>query len=521
MSDSLMLPVHAGDKPVSMRNIAALMFRRKWLFSASFFGIFCLAVIAAALLPRTYESSLKLLVARERAETFVSAGRTEGSPYASDEISEAELSSEVELLRTDDLLRSVVLNQGLAGPHPTPLQVDKAVQQLSTRLKIGPINKSNLIQVTYRSGDPRRAAGVLNALASLFLAKEIAVRPHGQYAFFDQQAAEYKQRLADIERQIAAARVVAPEERKVKTVDQVTELQTNLSATRAQIAEVERRIATLSQLKTTLPERMTTESKTSDNPQLLQTLKATLLTLELKRDELLSKYQPGYRPVQDVEKEIADTRAALARQQAQPLREETTDRNSTFEWVRTELAKSQTELQGLQGREAASQKILNEYQSELRTLNQLGLGEGDLQREAKTAEANYLLYSQKREEARISDELDRKGVLNVMVVQPAAVPTLHVHQRKKLAALGTFAAIVLGLSVVLLFDSLDPRFRSSDEITTSLDIPVLAAIPGTYELTRLSWSPALKRRDFKGPIAGDLGRTPQDSAAIPHREPQV
>jgi uncharacterized protein involved in exopolysaccharide biosynthesis len=509
MQQSLLVQSPAVLKPVPLRDVAAVMFRHKRLLSLSFFAVFCLGIVVAALMPRKYESSLKLLAARERTDAVITADRDSGNRFVSEEISEAELSSEVEMLRTDDLLRAVVLQTGLAGgPRPTPTQVDRAMLRLKASLNIEPINKSNLIGVTYRSTDPRLAASVLNTLASLFLTKQLEVRrPTGQYAFFDQQAEQYKRRLAEIEQRMADARIVAPQAMKEKTLQQVAELKAGLAGTQAAIAEAQRRIATLAELKSGTPERLTTEMRKSDNPQLLQNLKGTLLTLSLKRDELLAKFQPSFRPVQDVERQIADTRAALAAEESKPVREESTNENTTFEWIRTEMAKAQADLQGLRGREAASQRILATYNDDLRKLNTNGIGEQDLQRDAASAEANYLLYSKKREEARISDELDQRKILNVLVVQAAAVPAIHVHQKKKMALLGMIVAILLSLGAVLVSDSFDPHFRSPEELESSLDIPVLAAIPSAHELTKLSWEPG-------APLKG--GSRAQTNGAILH-----
>ena len=48
----------------------------------------------------------------------------------------------------------------------------------------------------------------------------------------------------------------------------------------------------------------------------------------------------------------------------------------------------------------------------------------DLVRDVKTAEDNYLLYLRKREEARISDALDSKRIVNVSIAEAATVPAL-------------------------------------------------------------------------------------------------
>ena len=269
-------------------------------------------------------------------------------------------------------------------------------------------------------------------------------------------------------------------------VDKVTDLKAATAETSAAIAETERRIATLKELAMRTPERLVTEKKTEDNPQLLQTMKSTLLTLQLNRDQLLAKYQPDYRPVQDLNKSIADTQAAIALEESKPLRQETTNQNTAFEWIRTELVKSESGLQGLRARANADLRTLASDDQDLHNLNAKGIEEQDLLREAKAAEANYLLYSQKREEARISGELDEKRIVNVVVVQGASVPATHVHQRKKLVLLGGIAAIMLSLAVVLISDFFNPRFRSLHELAASLDLPVLAAIPSSYELARIN-----------------------------------
>ena len=57
---------------------------------------------------------------------------------------------------------------------------------------------------------------------------------------------------------------------------------------------------------------MTTLVRSSDNSQLLQQLKSTLLNLELKRTELLTKYEPTYRLVGEVEHQIRDVKATIS-----------------------------------------------------------------------------------------------------------------------------------------------------------------------------------------------------------------
>jgi uncharacterized protein involved in exopolysaccharide biosynthesis len=486
MQDALVVQEPAGS-PVAFRDVATLMFRHRTLFATSFMAAVCVAILTALLLPPKYESSVKLLVQRERADIPISPERdaTYGGPV--EEISEAEMNSELELLKTDDILRGTVQQTGLAGRKPTPRQLDRAVYKLRNTLKIDPVNKSDIIGITYQSRDPQLSSQVLNTLVALYFQKHMELsRETGEYEFFDRQAERYKEQLAQLEKQLAAAQVVSPDLTRDKMVDKVTDLRVTTDQTGAAIAETAERIATLKALEKSTPERLVTERKTADNPQLLQNMKATLLSLQLDRDQLVAKYQPSYRPVQDLDKKIADAKAAIAREESRPMREEVTNQNTAYEWIRTELAKAEADLQGYRARQNADQHILSADNADLRQLNTSSISEQDLLREAKTAEANYLLYTQKREEARISGELDEKKILNVVVVQRANPSATHVRSRTQMVLLGSLGAIVLSFIAVLIADLFDPRFRSAHEVAVTLDMPVLATVPSSMcELMRI------------------------------------
>ena len=145
----------------------------------------------------------------------------------------------------------------------------------------------------------------------------------------------------------------------------------------------------------------------------------------MKRTELLTKYQPTYPLVQEVDKQLSDTRAALAKEEGSPVKEETTDQNPTFAWVNGELAKAKADLSGFEARESAADHASSStYQDQSRNLEEQGILQGDLTRTKTEDEANYTLYTKKKEEARIEDALDRTRLLNVSVVQPPLLPSI-------------------------------------------------------------------------------------------------
>jgi uncharacterized protein involved in exopolysaccharide biosynthesis len=250
-----------------------------------------------------------------------------------------------------------------------------------------------------------------------------------------------------------------------------------LDTTRSSIAETKRRVAELEAQSHTTPSRLTTQVKKGENVQVMENLKATLMTLENKRTELLTKYQPNYPLVQEADKEIADTKAALAREELTPPTEETTDQNTIYNWIGSELAKAKADLSGLEARQSSLTNVVDQYKAQARQLEEQGIQQGDLMRTAKADEANYLLYTKKKEEARIDDELNRTRILNVSIAQAPTIPSLPTRSPLIFAVVACLLGVAVSMGVVFTLDYADQSFRTPSEVLRELRIPVLAAVP--------------------------------------------
>ena len=149
----------------------------------------------------------------------------------------------------------------------------------------------------------------------------------------------------------------------------------------------------------------------------------------------------------------------------------------TYLSVKTELTKAQADLDGLKARATAAASIAEQYRKSAQTLDQDGLIQQDLMRTAKTQEENYLLYSHKREEARISDALDRRRILNVAIAEQPIAPAFPNRSRLNFALLVLLLTGTFSLTTAFVVDFLDPSFRTPDELASYLGTPVLAALP--------------------------------------------
>src|SRR5437660_5779260 len=150
-------------------------------------------------------------------------------------------------------------------------------------------------------------------------------RAPGEFQFFHQQAEEYRKALATAEAKLTdfsrEQGVVNPGLEKEIAVRKLAEFEADAKSAQATIAATRQSIRAVESQLATLPKRETAQVRTSDNPQLMERMKSKLLELELKRTELLTKFEPTYRPVQEVEEQIAQTREAIATAEKTPLRE--------------------------------------------------------------------------------------------------------------------------------------------------------------------------------------------------------
>jgi len=475
----------------TLRDLLAVGFRHKRSFVLCFCGIFAGSIAAMFLVPPTYESQSQILVKRERVDPVVSAEK-DSPVQAKEGVTEEEINSEAELITSEDVLRKAVIDSGLDQRQGTlsflafgqspDTKISKAIDKLRSHLSVEALKKTNVIQLTYSAHDPKLAAKVLNAVVSAYVEKHVSIhRPAGQLAFFDEETSRYKHELDQAEGQLKTFSQsqggVAPQVSRDITLQKLNEFAASLESTRAEMSATEKKIANLEQQAGATPDRLTTSVREADDGAVQQQLKSTLMTLELKRTELLTKYQPGYRLVQEVDKQIADTKASIAAEESKPLHEQTTDRNPTYAWINEELAKAKSDYSALQARAAATQAIVAVYQSKAQKLEENGLIQQDLLREAKANEDNYLLYLHKREEARIEEALDRTGILNVGMVEQPTVPTSPVRSAMIFILVGLLLAMAVSTGLVFTQEYLDSSFRTPAEVLSELKIPVLASVP--------------------------------------------
>ena len=479
---------HYERRPLpTLRDLAAVVFRQRRIILTSFLCVMALVFLSGIWIPK-YQAHMKILVLRQRTDAMMTAD-VNAPPQSTGQITKEDLNSEAELVRSEDLLQKVVVQTGLQhqqkplfGHENEATAIAAAVRKLGKDLDVEPVRDANVIAVSYRARNPQLAAKVLSAVAAAYMEKHLEMhRPSGEFRFFDQQTKRFhmglEQSQAQLEKFTQDTGVASAQLQRDLTLQKLADFSAAAHQAHVSAAETAERIRSIQAQLSAMQPRLTTEIRTAENPQLMQQLKSTLLNLELKKTELLTKFDPSYRLVKAIDKQILEARAAIAAAENKPPQDTTTDQNPTYMMLRDELAKAQADLSGLRAQAAAAGLAASEYRLAARELERQGIEQEDLQRTAKTDEQNYLLYLRKREEARINDALDQRGILNVALAERPVVPALPARSPVQTGGLAFLLALFVGFGAGFIADYADPSFRTPDEVAGYLEMPVLASLP--------------------------------------------
>ncbi len=467
--------------------IISVIVRRFIVISGVFVLIVAASVVFALTAPRKYESRMKVLIKRERADPVVSTDASRA--FVRSDVTESDVNSEIELITNQDLLRQTVLKHNLhrfeseyneAAPEKA---VDRAIVRLTRNLDVTPVRKASIIQVTYTSGEAARSAAVLSTIAELYLQDHLRLhRTPGAHKFFRVHAEDYSRQLAEAQQKLASFRnernlVLLPEQ-KALVLRRVMETEQAMSEVRASLRETSETVSTLKSELAGVPARVVTQRRDIPNQYSVERLHTMLADLRNRRTTLLTKFRAEDRTVQELDLQIGQTLTALNTARELSSLEETTDVNPARQRLETQLAQAEVRKAGLQGRFSELEGTLGTLRARLTALDVATSRHDDLAREVREAEENLVLYSRKTEEARIADSLDTQKIANVAIAEAPSTPHLPAKPNVSLTiALGIVFGLFMGAGCAFLLEMGRRTFVSAEELAAAVGVPVLAALP--------------------------------------------
>jgi len=481
------------DVNLTLRDLTVPLIRRKRVWMLTFLCVFALAALIGLLRRQTYESRMSILISREgllRAEvTHAKTQMDAPTPPVTDQ----EVSSEAESLKSHEFLERVVLANGLQNgqdsrflsfllPRQTEtVRVAHAVRLLDRQIQIHTRSSAHLIEVTCRSTDPARAYGVLNSLGNLYLAQHVPRPAPLSSSTSNPQSQGYEAAIEDAE---SGLREFQQTQGRSDTgrgfARQLTAAAGQSRIIEHAIAADEQKIRTDQEQMRVNPQQPAPQQNDDATNLLLQNLGARLQAAETKRAQFLQKYAPNYALVQDADKEVSEAEAAIAAAQKSSQGKQAPARPPDLAFMRERLAQDQADLATQRASLNAIRHVLEEMKAQMLKSGGNSLDDADVEREVKADEQSYLRYLSRREQERTAGALDPPNV-SAALATPPTVPTSPVHGRGVifLVALGLAAAVSSPAALILDYfdDCFDPCFHTPTQVIETLGITVVLTVP--------------------------------------------
>ncbi len=487
--------------PFNLRDILSILFKHKYKILALFF-IFLLVspvvhFVYPKLLPPLYEAKSVILFKSGRDYSGPELG-TQKTPisFGKSDI----FTSEILMLKSRDLKERLISTLRLdrlypdivRNPPPGINPQEFAILQMEKDLSVSEIRNSNFIEIKFTGKDPENTATVVNQLVDFYREKRRDVLSDPRSTFFlEKKLAEYRQKLKESEERLESFRreygFYSFDKQMDFLLTQRAQLEATIKNATGEAEILKHSLATLkNQPKAeyeAVPsfsngEEMTQEADTSG-------LGSKLMALQLKEQELLGKYTEKNLFVVNVRKEIEKVQELMKEQKTSASKPKQRSNGETYPVNFGDLG-LEIHTNTIEANLKASEEKIVSYKTELGELDKqiqaLGSQEKklkELHRELEHNEGYYNTYSNKLEEVRITEDINRQEMASVTVLQPAVPPVKPINQSPGLMILMAAGAVVglgAGVGLAFLLEILGQGLTTPENVENRLGIPVLATI---------------------------------------------
>ncbi len=450
-----------------------------------FTGVALLTLVAGLLvLPKNYTAATTILAQ----ESDIIQPLLEGRAVATEVVDRAGIARQV--IYSRKVLEDALKTGGWLDDKPTPIEQDRLMEQIKGRIAITS-PRPNLIQIAYRDNDAKRTYEVTERLGDMFIKESLAAKERESreaYEFIDKQVQDYHAKLLEAEERLRSYRSANTDAQPGSATDantRISALRTTVEQTRMALLEQRSREGAIaSQLS---GESAVTAVQTRES-----LYRGQLLELQGQLDRLLLNYTEQHPDVVRVRHQMADLQQAMANEQtrraAAPRGSSPFDEaqmNPLYQELRSQQAQTRREVAATSSRMSIAESMLNE---ELNRSRRIADSESALAELTRDYEVNRDIYQdllRRRENARVSMQLDREERgLTLRVQDPATMPLRPTGLRFMHFAIGgLLMAVGIPLGLLFLRARFDPRIRSAQQVQRITDRPLLTVVP-TYHSPR-------------------------------------
>lgn len=393
------------------------------------------------------------------------------------------LDTEAEVIQSHPLIRETINKLNLKDGEGETLTHEAFLK----KLKVKSIRGTDVLQLSYKSTDPKEAANVVNLLMKDYLANNVennTAEVRAAREFLQKELPQVEARVVQAEAALRKFKeqnnVVALEEEAKFGVESLKDLSEIITQAQAQLVEATTRSEALQNQLKLQTQKAVALSSLSQSPgvqQVLTEFQKTQDELAVARTRLTDKHPT----VINLAQKLQALRKQLERRVGQivgngvSVTEPDLQIGELQQSLTAELVKSEVERLAVMNRVGLLRKAFVSNQARLSTLPKLEQQQRQLQRKLQVAQSTYQQLLKQLQEAQV---VEKQNVGNARVIASALVPDKPISPKIPLnLALGGFLGILLGVGSALILEAMDKSLKTLDEAKKLLGYPLLGTIP--------------------------------------------
>lgn len=488
-------------KVYSPEDILRIVRRRMWLILVPIALFAAGMAVFARKLPDYYRAETVILVVPQRVpESFV-------RPTVTSRLGDR-LRTITPTIQSRTRLETIIRDLDLYPDERRVLPMEDVVAMMQSSINVETIRDDAFI-VRYVGREPQKVMQVTNRLASLYINESVTDRQRqaeGTDDFLESQLVEVKQRLEDNEKRLETYR-------REHALELPSQLQSNLQ----QVQNAQARVQAQSEAIARLQDRREVQRKALADLEAgpadassaavgSPTTTQRLAAAETQLSTLLARgYKPGHPDLDQASRTVRDLRRELANEVAASSPDPS--ESSTVNGRAKRIAELQGEIADIDKQIAAAR----DEQEAARTAGELAQKRVDnlptrdseltaLMRDYSTTAEFYKSLLTKKEESKIASNLEQQQIgEQYKLLDAAQLPVRPFSpDRPRMALTAAGVGFAVGLVLAAFLEYRDRTFKTDQDVTTVLSVPVLASVP-------LMQSDGERRRRFWWRMLADVG----------------
>jgi protein tyrosine kinase modulator len=486
-------------KTYTPEEFARIGWRHRWTVVAPFVAVSVLTAAVSMILPVRYRSETTILVVPQRVpESYVRSTVTVRI--------EDRLQSIRQQILSRTRLERIIQEFNLYDKERQTWIMEDVVARMRSDVTVEVV-RDDTFQVSYIGVEPRTVQRVTDRLASLVIDENLRDRElqaEGTNQFLESQLEEARRRLIEQEQKLAAYQKKFSGELPTQAGTNLQVLQNSQMQIQALTESLNRDYDRKLSLERSIEEQSTEDpvamavappaapaAVNPEAPPAGRTLIEQLANAQESLRVLLLRLTPQHpdvvrvkRGIEELEQQIeaASLRRPLSAESVPttvPISAAELARRQRLEQLKSELENLARQIGGKQNDLDRLQKRVIEYQARVEIVPIREAEMIELTRDYGTLQNMYNNLLAKKEDSRIAANLERRQVgEQFKLLDPAGLPEKpYTPNRLQINLFGSLFGLGLGIGLAALSEYRDTSFRTNDDVTEVLALPVLATIP--------------------------------------------